>query len=89
LTPPQWLGAELAQIQANRELPPIENQNHKIITCKELNTIFTKANLSVREFGNKLGLTHTMVHFLLKGKRLISKEVSERIEKFQKTLTAS
>lgn len=91
LTPPEWLDQELSQIQSNRELPKLNNKesskpesrNRKLITSEELNEIFERSRLTVREFGNEIGLTHTMVHFLLKGKRSISQDVSERIEKFQ------
>lgn len=89
LTPPKWLDQELKLIQANRELPTLERSEEPSITVQEFNSIFKKSELTLRQFSNNIGLTHTMVGFLLKGKRPITKDVSEKIIKFRNKLLES
>ena len=82
LTPPDWLDEELKLIQSNREIPAIENKENKVATIEELKEIFKASKLTVRQFGNHLGITGPMVSLLLNQKRHITKEVSEKLRAF-------
>jgi hypothetical protein len=83
LTPPKWLSYELQLIHERKELPKLTNQELTLINLEELKVIFKKSTLSVRQFSNKLGLTHAIVSYLLNGKRPITKDISEKITKFR------
>lgn len=82
LTPPDWLDEELKLIQSNREIPALENKENKVATIEELKEIFKASKLTVRQFGNHLGITGPMVSLLLNQKRHITKEVSEKLRAF-------
>ena len=53
-----------------------------IISLEELRKLLKDSKLSIRQFSNKLGLTHVMLSYLLNGKRPITKEISEKIQSF-------
>jgi hypothetical protein len=65
LTPPDWLDEELKLIQSNREIPALENKESKVATIEEFKEIFKASKLTVRQFGNHLGITGPMVSLLL------------------------
>lgn len=82
LIPPEWLDGELQAIQANREIPALENKKSKVATIEEFREIFKASKLTVRQFGNQLGITGPMVSLLLNQKRHITKEVSAKLRIF-------
>ena len=82
LTPPQWLDQEIKLIQSNKELPSLDHQEDLPITLDVLQDIFKKSNLTGKQFGNHLGLSASMTSYLLRGRRPITKEISEKIKKF-------
>lgn len=82
LTPPKWLGEELKLIQANREIPALEKKEDKITTIEELKETFKISKLTMRQFGNHLGITGQMVSLLLKEQRQITKDVSDKLRTF-------
>lgn len=86
LTPPRWLDQELQMIQANKELPTLGVTESHSVSIDEFNSIFKKSQLTLRQFSSHIGITHTMVGFLLKGKRPISKDVAEKVIKFRNKL---
>jgi hypothetical protein len=85
LTPPKWLDQELQIIHANKELPPLEYQEESLITIEEFQKIFEKSALSIRQFGNRVGLSSSIIGYLLKGQRRITPGISSKIKKFQIT----
>lgn len=87
LTPPEWLDEELKLIQSNREIPALENKEDKVATIEELKEIFKASKLTVRQFGNHLGITGPMVSLLLNQKRQITKEVSDKLRSFAAQLS--
>lgn len=82
LTPPDWLGEEIKLIQGKKEIPALEKKEDKVLTIEEFKEIFKKSQLSVRQFGNHIGITGQMISFLLNEKRLITKEVSDKVRAF-------
>jgi hypothetical protein len=86
LTPPDWLDEELKLVHANKEIPALENKESKPATIEELKEIFKVSKLTVRQFGNELGITGPMVSLLLNQKRQITKEVSEKLRSFASRL---
>ena len=79
LTPPKWLDQEIKLIHSNRELPAIPHDEEKLITLEDLQEVFARSKLNVRQFANHLGISAQMVSFLLNGKRRIKKEVSNKV----------
>ena len=87
LTPPHWLDEELKLIHANREIPALENKENKVATIEEFKEVFKNSKLTVRQFGNHLGITGPMVSLLLNQKRHITKEVSGKLRAFAAQLS--
>lgn len=88
LTPPDWLGEELKLIQANREIPALEKKENKAATIEEFKEVFKTSKLTVRQFGNHLGITGPMVSLLLNQKRHITKDVSDKLRAFAAKLSS-
>lgn len=88
LTPPDWLGEELKLIQANREIPALEKKENKVATIEEFKEVFKTSKLTVRQFGNHLGITGPMVSLLLNQKRHITKDVSDKLRAFAAKLSS-
>lgn len=87
LTPPQWLEESIKLIQHNKELPDLDREKEALVTIEDLRNVFKKSGLNVRQFGNHLGISGSMVSFLLNGKRQITKEHSEKIKLFSSKLS--
>lgn len=80
--PPEWLKEELKQIKDKRGwyITDVTPQND-IVTIEELRELIKKTGLSQRNFANKVGVTHQMIGYILRGKRNITKNTSEKIRK--------
>jgi hypothetical protein len=84
LTPPKWLDHEIQKIHAKKDFQrQLGNQKPTLITLEEIKDTLEKSKLSARQFSNKIGLTNAMLSYLLRGKRPITAEISEKIMKFR------
>jgi len=83
LTPPEWLGQELKSIQAKKELPSIGSSE---LTLSEFQDIFTGSKLSGLEFSRRIGISSSMLSYILRGKRPLSKEIAEKIKLYKEHL---
>jgi hypothetical protein len=87
LTPPEWLEQEIKSIQANKELPSISHrEKESLISLEEFQDIFSASKLTGLEFSKKTGISSSMISYILRGKRPISKEISEKIKQCKEKL---
>ncbi len=84
LTPPEWLGEELKLIQKKRESLGIEKKETTLLTLEEFREIFIQSKLNAKQFAAHLGISGTMVGLILKEKRSIKENISNRAKEFAK-----
>ena len=85
LTPPEWLDEELKLIQKKRESLALDKKEGALLTIEEFREIFTQSKLNAKEFASHLGITGAMVSLILKEKRPIKENVSNRVKEFAKS----
>ena len=83
LCPPEWLRTEIQIIKDKKESFSIPQKKNTVITKEEFEEVFKKSGLTTSQFANHIGVTRPFVHYLLTGKRKISKKTSDKVRAFQ------
>lgn len=80
LNPPEWLKEELdaIELKAKQKRPELL-PNTSLMTREDFQAVFQKTGLSQRQFANNLGVSASMVGWVLNGKRKMTKKISNKV----------
>jgi len=81
MTPPDWLKKEFLAIESKKEeFKQIDQaKDDGIIALDDFQRLFHNTSMTVKEFGNHLGVSRQMISYILNGKRTISRKLSKKV----------